>query len=78
MTLFGRKLGVIAKILLVLFLIAIVVALLAGGVFLVRDPSTSRRAFHALAWRVGLQLSLILFLALAFFMGWIKPHGLGG
>lgn len=66
------------KLLIVLFLVAIVISLLAGGYFLVKDPSTKRRVFWALSWRVGLQVALILFLVLAFFMGWIKPHEVGG
>lgn len=66
------------KVLVVLLLIAIVTALVFGGVFLVKDPSTSKRTVRALSWRVGLQLVLILLLVLAFFMGWLKPHGVGG
>lgn len=67
-----------AKLLIIAFLIAIVISLLLGAVFLVKDPSTSRRTFRALSWRVGLQLALLLFLVLAFLMGWIRPHGVGG
>lgn len=66
------------KLLIVALLIAIVTALVFGGVFLVKDPSTSRRTVKALSWRVGLQVALILLLVLAFFMGWLKPHGVGG
>ena len=60
------------------FLIAIIAALLAGGYFVVRDPSTKRRALWALILRVGLQALLLIFLVLAFWLGWIKPHGVGG
>lgn len=66
------------KIAIVALLIAIVVALVFGGVFLVKDPSTSRRTVKALSWRVGLQVALIVLLIVAFFMGWLKPHGVGG
>lgn len=59
-------------------LVAIVVALLAGGYFVVRDPGTERRALKALIWRVGLQMLLLLFLVLAFVLGWVKPHQVGG
>ena len=68
----------IVKLLVVALLIAIVVALVFGGVFLVKDPSTSRRTVKALSWRVGLQAALILLLIVAFFMGWLKPHAVGG
>ncbi|MGQ0618760.1 MAG: twin transmembrane helix small protein [Panacagrimonas sp.] len=66
------------KLIIVLLLIAIIVALVSGGVFLVKDPSTSKRTVRALSWRVGLQVALIVLLVLAFFMGWLKPHGVGG
>ena len=59
------------------FLVAIVVALFSGMVYLVRDPSRSKRSLRALKWRVGLQLGLIAFLVLAYFLGWIQPHGIG-
>jgi hypothetical protein len=66
------------KVLIVLFLAAILVALFSGVVFMVRDPSTTknRRTLKALSWRVGLQVALIIFLIAAYFMGWIRPHSL--
>ncbi len=66
------------KLMIGAFLVAILISLFAGGYFLVKDPSTKRRVFWALSWRVGLQVMLLLFLMLAFFMGWIKPHQVGG
>lgn len=66
------------KLAIIGLLIAIIVALVSGGVYLVKDPSTSRRTVKALSWRVGLQLALIVLLVVAFFMGWLKPHGVGG
>ena len=44
--------------------------------YMLKDGSDKRRTVKALTWRVGLQLALILFLVLAYFMGWIEPHGL--
>jgi hypothetical protein len=66
----------VSKIVVIAFLVAIVAAVLLAGVFLVRDPTNSRRTLRALTWRVSLQVALILFLVLAYFMGWIHPHGL--
>jgi hypothetical protein len=66
------------KLVIVALLIGIVAALVFGGVFLVKDPSTSRRTLKALSWRVGLQVALIALLIVAFFMGWLKPHAVGG
>lgn len=67
----------LVKLLIVALLIGIIVALVFGGVFLVKDPSTSKRVVKALSWRVGLQVALIVLLVVAFFMGWIQPHGVG-
>jgi hypothetical protein len=67
----------VTKLFIGLFLVAIIVALLAGGYFVVKDPSSKRRAFWALTLRVSLQGLLLLFLILAFVMGWIRPHGVG-
>ncbi|MGH8528545.1 MAG: twin transmembrane helix small protein [Nevskiales bacterium] len=60
------------------FLLAILVALFSGLYFLVKDRGgqDSKRVVNALTWRVGLQLALIAFLVLAFFMGWLRPHGI--
>ncbi|WP_420467900.1 twin transmembrane helix small protein [Panacagrimonas sp.] len=66
------------KFVILALLAAIIAALIFGGVYLVKDPSTSRRTARALSWRVGLQVLLILVLVLAFFMGWLQPHGVGG
>jgi Mg/Co/Ni transporter MgtE len=71
-------LAMTAKLLIVGLLLGIVLALMAAAVFLVRDPSQSRRSMRALTLRVGLQVALVLFLLLAVAMGWIKPHGIGG
>lgn len=68
----------LVKLVIVALLIGIVVALVFGGVFLVKDPSTSRRTVKALSWRVGLQVALIVLLIVAFFMGWLQPHQVGG
>ena len=65
------------KIVIVVFLIAIVVALFSGLAFMLKDKSDKRRMVRALTWRVGLQLALILFLLLAMWMGWITPHSVG-
>lgn len=60
----------------VVFLFAIVAALLAGMVFLVKDGGTSRRrTVRALTLRIGLSLALIVFLVLSYHFGWIQPHG---
>jgi ABC-type Na+ efflux pump permease subunit len=64
------------KLIVVALLLAIVIALMAGLVFLVRDRSDSRRTVQALTFRIGLSVVLVAFLFLAMHYGWIHPHGL--
>lgn len=68
----------IPKLIIIAFLVAIVASLASGMVFLIRDPSSRRRTVTALTVRIGLSLLLIAFLVLAYFMGWIRPHGIMG
>ncbi len=65
-----------ANSVIVVFLIGIVAALMAGLVFLVRDDGSRRRTVGALSLRIGLSLALIAFLVLGYFLGWIEPHGI--
>ena len=64
------------KIILVVLLMAIVASLFSGLFFLMHDDSSKRRTLTALKIRVGLSIALLVFLALAFTHGWLKPHGL--
>ena len=41
------------------------------------DAAKAERAkhmAHAMAWRVALSLTLVLFLLIAYALGWIQPH----
>jgi Protein of unknown function (DUF2909) len=64
------------KLILVALLLAIVASLFSGLFFLMKDDSRERRLLTALKVRVGLSIALLVFLALAFSQGWLKPHGL--
>ena len=64
------------KIVVVAVLIAIIVALFAALVFLYRDAGRGKRVVWALTIRVGLSVSLIAFLLLSYWMGWIGQQGL--
>jgi len=68
---------VLPKVVIVLVLVAILVALFSGLYFMLKDGSDRRRTVRALSWRVGLQVGLIGFLVVAYFMGWIQPHNVG-
>ena len=54
-------------------LIAIVASLASAAVFMVRGRGDSRRMAKALAWRVGLSVSLFLLLVLGYALGLIQP-----
>ena len=54
-------------------LIAIVVSLGSAAVFMVRGRGDSRRMAKALAWRVGLSVTLFLLLLIGYALGLIRP-----
>jgi hypothetical protein len=63
------------KIIVTLGLLAIVTALFAALVFLYRDKGHGTRMVTALAIRVGLSITLVAFLLVSYYMGWIGPQG---
>lgn len=65
------------KIFIIVFLIAILVALGSGLVFLVRDTGDTRRTVQALTWRISLSLLLIALLVIGYMTGIVHPHNLG-
>ena len=62
------------KLIVVLFLFAIVIALFTAMFFMLKDDGNSKRTVWWLTLRIGLSVSLILFLIIAVTMGWITPH----
>jgi len=66
------------KLIVTVLLVAIVISLFSALFFMMKDSSKSKRTVRALTMRVGLQVALIVFLLIATFMGWIRPHGVGG
>jgi hypothetical protein len=68
-------LAMLPKLIIIALLLAIVVSLFSGLFFVLKDPSSSRRALTSLKVRVGLSIVLIVFLMLSFYFGWIQPHG---
>jgi len=66
----------LAKIIVLLFIIAILYNLGSGLVYLVRrKKGESTKVAKALTWRIGLSLLLFVLLFVAYALGWIKPHG---
>ncbi len=64
----------IGKIIIVLFLLAILASLISGAVFLIRDPSDSRRVVRALTVRISLSVTLFLILIALVLTGVIQPN----
>ncbi len=64
-------------LLIIAFLILIIWNLGAGLYYLLVDKGQSKRTVNALTRRIGLSVALILLVALAIYMGWITPHGVG-
>lgn len=66
----------LAKTIIIAVMLIIFGALISSLIFLVRDKGKTERTVKALTWRIGLSLSLFVFLFLAFKFHWIAPHNL--
>lgn len=67
------------KLLIAVAFIAILGALFAAGVFMLRNGRSDQRGANmarALAVRVGLSIALFLLILFSYWMGWIEPSGL--
>lgn len=69
-----------AKLIIIIFIFLILYCLLSGLYFLVREKTEadSDRVAKALTWRITLSLLLFILLFVAFWLGWIAPHAIGG
>jgi succinate dehydrogenase/fumarate reductase cytochrome b subunit len=64
-------------LLIIAFLIVILWNLGAGLYYMMVDKGTTNRTVNALTRRIAVSVALILLVALAIYMGWITPHGIG-
>ncbi|MCC7039378.1 MAG: twin transmembrane helix small protein [Burkholderiales bacterium] len=64
------------KVIVVAILIAIVVALFSALVFLYRDRGHGKRVVWLLTIRVALSITLVTFLVVSYYAGWIGPRGI--
>ena len=64
------------RIVVIAGLCAVVVSLFTALYFLYRDKGVGNRVVVTLAIRVGLSISVIAFLLVSYFMGWIGPGGI--
>jgi hypothetical protein len=65
----------ITKIIVILFLIAIIGSLFSGLFFLMKDKGTSERTVRALTVRVSLSVLQFILLMIGFATGLLQPHG---
>lgn len=67
------------KVLIVVLLLAVLISLFSGLVFLIKDDGDKRRVVNSLAVRVGLSIALLAVLLLALWQGGIDlnptPYG---
>lgn len=67
----------LSKIIIIVFLLAILYTLASSFFFLVKDKGEGKRAVRRLSWRIGLSLFLFLMLYVFFRLGWIEPSSRG-
>lgn len=64
----------LAKVIIVLFLLIILYSLGSALFYLVKEKGNSTSVVKALTWRIGLSLLLFFLLFVAYGFGWIHPH----
>lgn len=65
----------LAKAVIIIFLIVILYSLGSAFIFMVKDKGEGERTLNRLMWRIGLSLFLLLLLYVMFQLGWIQPSG---
>jgi len=65
----------LAKIVIVVFLLTILYTLGSSFYFMVKDKGEGERILKRLKWRIGLSLLLLVLLYVMFLMGWIEGSG---
>ena len=65
-----------SKVIVVLFLLAILGSLGSGLYYLMKDKGSSDRTVRALTVRISLSVLLFILMMLGYFTGLLHPHGL--
>lgn len=66
------------KIIAILIFLAALGSLASAMVFLVKDKGETNRTAKALTYRIGFSVLVFILLMLAYFAGYIEPHGIAG
>ena len=64
------------KIIVLILLALIIISLGAGMISLIKDGGKTNRTVKFLTIRIILSVALFILLGMAFFFGWIQPHGI--
>lgn len=59
-----------------IMMLVILYCLGSGLFFLIREKPGSTRMVKALTWRIVLSFCLFLMMLVAYFLGWVTPHGI--
>ena len=62
------------KTLIIINLIAVIISLAMGGIFLARDKDDSKRVAIVLTIRISLSVMLFCLLVFGFYMGYLSPN----
>ncbi len=71
-----RSIAMLTKIIVILFLFAILGSLGSGLFYLMKDKGSSDRTVRALTVRISLSVLLFILLMLGYLTGLLQPHGL--
>jgi len=63
------------RMLVVLVFLGILASLGSALVYLMKDKGSTNRTVNALTMRIGLSVTLFLFILFAYYMGWIESTG---
>ncbi len=66
------------KIIAILIFLAALGSLASAMFFLVKDKGETNRTAKALTYRIGFSVLVFILLMLAYFAGYIEPHGIAG
>jgi hypothetical protein len=64
------------KLIVIILLALIIISLGAGMISLIKDGGKTDRTVKFLTIRIILSVALFVLLGMAFFFGWIQPHGI--
>ncbi len=65
-----------AKIIIIVVFLLILFNLGSALVYMLKDSGQGNRVARSLSWRIGLSVAAFIFLLIAYYAGWVEPHGI--